>query len=127
MILCRAKLQSVKLLQQLLASLVELGLYSFGNEVASLCCDTIQALTMHIHKEVTQGRRCKDIMAPFELADKSHFVTLNGFRSDLERQYASLPSYILLSRTISATCTEYCIQSNGSTNSTKISEWHSPS
>ncbi|XP_071566040.1 exportin-4 [Temnothorax nylanderi] len=54
----------VKLLQQLLAS-VELGLYSFGNEVASLCCDTIQALTKHIHKEVTQGRRRKDIMAPF--------------------------------------------------------------
>jgi len=55
---------SVKLLQQLLAS-VELGLYSFGNEVASFCCDTIQVLTKHIHKEVTQGHPRKDIMAPF--------------------------------------------------------------
>lgn len=55
---------SVKLLQQLLAS-VELGLYSFGNEVASLCCDTIQVLTKHIQKEVTQGQPRKDIMAPF--------------------------------------------------------------
>lgn len=55
---------SIKLLQQLLAS-VELGLYSFGHEVAVLCCDTIQVLAKHIYTETTKGQPRNDIMAPF--------------------------------------------------------------
>ncbi|XP_018372809.1 PREDICTED: exportin-4-like [Trachymyrmex cornetzi] len=84
---------SVKLLQQLLAS-VELGLYSFGNEVAGLCCDTIQVLTKHIKKEVTQGQPRKDIMAPF-LNLLISLILSHQMDSDLITQ-ASLPLYNLI-------------------------------
>lgn len=55
---------SIKLLQQLLAS-VELGLYSFGHDVAVLCCDIIQVLAKHIYMETAKGQPRNDIMAPF--------------------------------------------------------------
>ncbi|KAL0106779.1 hypothetical protein PUN28_015377 [Cardiocondyla obscurior] len=84
---------SAKLLQQLLAS-VELGLYSFGNEVASLCCDTIQVLTKHIHKEVTQGQPRRDIMAPF-LNLLMSLILSHQMDSDLIPN-ASIPLYHLI-------------------------------
>ncbi|XP_018403866.1 PREDICTED: exportin-4-like [Cyphomyrmex costatus] len=84
---------SVKLLQQLLAS-VELGLYSFGNEVAGLCCDTIQVLTKHIKKEVTEGQPRKDIMAPF-LNLLISLILSHQMDSDLIT-HASLPLYYLI-------------------------------
>ncbi|XP_012525953.1 exportin-4 isoform X2 [Monomorium pharaonis] len=85
---------SVKLLQQLLAS-VELGLYSFGNEVASLCCDTIQALTKHIWDETAQRRQPRnDIMAPF-LNLLMSLILSHQMDSDLIPN-ASMPLYYLI-------------------------------
>ncbi|XP_011701811.1 PREDICTED: exportin-4-like isoform X1 [Wasmannia auropunctata] len=84
---------SVKLLQQLLAS-VELGLYSFGSEIAGLCCDTIQVLTKHIQKEIPQGQPRKDIMSPF-LNLLISLILSNQMDSDLITN-ANLPLYYLI-------------------------------
>ncbi|XP_011873971.1 PREDICTED: exportin-4-like isoform X2 [Vollenhovia emeryi] len=85
---------SVELLQQLLAS-VELGLYSFGNEVASLCCDAIQVLTKHIQREVGQGQPRKDIMVPF-LNLLISLILSHQMDSDLISN-AGMPLYHLIS------------------------------
>lgn len=53
-----------KQMQELLAS-VESGLYAFGREVTSLCCDVIQALARHIYMEMAKGQPRNDVMAPF--------------------------------------------------------------
>ncbi|XP_011647101.1 exportin-4-like isoform X1 [Pogonomyrmex barbatus] len=84
---------SPKLLQQLLAS-VELGLYSFGNEVAALCCDTIQVLAKHIFNEVIHGHSRKDIMAPF-LNLLISLILSHQMDSDLIPS-ASMPLYYLI-------------------------------
>lgn len=62
-----------ELLQQLLVS-VELGLFSFGNEVTNHCCDIIQVMAKHIYSEVEKGRPRNEIMAPFmNVNDKNIF------------------------------------------------------
>lgn len=53
-----------ELLQQLLMS-VELGLFSFGPEVATHCCDIIQLLVKHVHSEIQKGQPRNQLMAPF--------------------------------------------------------------
>ncbi|GAB1860941.1 Exportin-4 [Camponotus japonicus] len=84
---------SIKLLQQLLAS-VELGLYSFGHEVAVLCCDTIQVLAKHIYTETTKGQPRNDIMAPFMNLLIS-LILSHQMDSDLITN-ASIPLYYLI-------------------------------
>lgn len=84
---------SIKLLQQLLAS-VELGLYSFGHEVAVLCCDTIQVLAKHIYTETAKGQPRNDIMAPFMNLLIS-LILSHQMDSDLITS-ASIPLYYLI-------------------------------
>ncbi|KAM0733116.1 Exportin-4 [Formica fusca] len=84
---------STKLLQQLLAS-VELGLYSFGHEVAVLCCDTIQVLAKHIYMESAKGQPRNDIMAPFMNLLIS-LILSHQMDSDLITS-ASIPLYYLI-------------------------------
>ncbi|XP_053997793.1 exportin-4-like [Hylaeus anthracinus] len=52
-----------ELLRSLLAS-VELGLFSFGSEIFSMCCQIIQNLAQHIYNSSNEHPRNK-LMAPF--------------------------------------------------------------
>ncbi|XP_043798286.1 exportin-4-like isoform X3 [Apis laboriosa] len=55
---------SSELLQPLLAS-IELGLFSFGQEVSMLCCNIIEILTKRIFQNIQDNRPKSQIMAPF--------------------------------------------------------------
>jgi len=64
--ICPEKICSLptKLLQQFLTS-IELGLYSFGTDTATLCCDAIQAITKHIYFKIIRVQSHNDTMLPF--------------------------------------------------------------
>ncbi|CAK9814579.1 xpo4 [Anthophora plagiata] len=55
---------SPETLQPLLAS-VELGLFSFGHDVSTICCNIIHALTKQVCHDVQKGTPPNQIMAPF--------------------------------------------------------------
>lgn len=55
---------SSELLQPLLAS-IELGLFSFGQEVSMLCCNIIEILTKRIFQNIQDNCPKSQIMAPF--------------------------------------------------------------
>ncbi|XP_017892623.1 exportin-4-like [Ceratina calcarata] len=67
--LCRMHARQVfsfppKILQPLLAS-IELGLFSFGSEVFSICCCAIDSLTQEILRNLKDNRPQIQVMAPF--------------------------------------------------------------
>ncbi|CAK9828307.1 Xpo4 [Anthophora retusa] len=55
---------SPETLQPLLAS-VELGLFSFGHDVSTICCNIIHALTKQVCRDVQKGSPPNQIMTPF--------------------------------------------------------------
>lgn len=55
---------SSELLQPFLAS-IELGLFSFGQEVSMLCCNIIEILTKRIFQNIQDNHPKSQIMAPF--------------------------------------------------------------
>ncbi|KOC60217.1 Exportin-4 [Habropoda laboriosa] len=55
---------SPETLQPLLAS-VELGLFSFGHDVSTTCCNIIHTLTKRVYQDVQEGTPPNQIMTPF--------------------------------------------------------------
>lgn len=55
---------STKLLQQILATVMS-GLYAFGHDTTSVCCEIIQALTKYVYTEIAKEQPRNDMMAPF--------------------------------------------------------------
>ncbi|XP_008554970.1 exportin-4 [Microplitis demolitor] len=53
-----------ELLKQLMAS-VELGFYSFGDDVTIICCDIIRIIAKYIYGESEKGHPKNQIIAPF--------------------------------------------------------------
>ncbi|CAG5101281.1 Similar to Xpo4: Exportin-4 (Mus musculus) [Cotesia congregata] len=81
------------LLKQLMAS-VELGFYSFGNDVTNICCDIIRLIAKYLHGENLKGHPKNPIIAPF-MNVIMNLVLSQQIYSDLI-SYISTPMYYLI-------------------------------
>ncbi|KAH0541119.1 exportin-4-like [Cotesia glomerata] len=81
------------LLKQLMAS-VELGFYSFGDDVTTICCDIIRLIAKYLHGENLKGHPKNPIIAPF-MNVIMNLVLSQQIYSDLI-SYISTPMYYLI-------------------------------